>query len=54
MEDTYEKIKMEGLRERDITGVDSFQKDILTQNKFDLLNPKIEPKIASISTTIGL
>jgi|688.fasta_scaffold51183_1 hypothetical protein len=54
MEDTYEKIKMKGLNDRDITGVDNFQRDILSQNKFDLLNPKIEPKMASMSTTLGL
>jgi hypothetical protein len=45
---------MDGLAERDITGVDNFQKDILAQNKFDLMNPKIRPKIASMSTTMGL
>lgn len=45
---------MQGLPERDLTGVDQFQKDILTQNKFDLMNPKINPKIASLSTTMGL
>ena len=54
MEDTYEKVKMKGLHGRDITGVDDFQRDILNQNKFDLLNPKIEPKMASASTTLGL
>lgn len=54
MEDTYEKVKMKGLYDRDITGVDSFQRDILNQNKFDLLDPKIEPKMASMSTTFGL
>ena len=54
MEDTYEKVKMKGLNGRDITGVDDFQRDILNQNKFDLLNPKIEPKMASMSTTLGL
>ena len=45
---------MQGLEDRSITGVDNFQRDILLQNKFDLLNPKIEPKIASLSTTVGL
>jgi hypothetical protein len=54
MEDTYEKIKIKGLYDRDITGVDNFQREILNQNKFDLLNPKIEPKMASMSTTLGL
>lgn len=45
---------MEGLEGRDLAGVDHFQQDILTQNKFDLMNPKINPKVASMSTTMGL
>ncbi len=45
---------MQGLADRDITGVDDFQRDILAQNKFDLMNPKIKPKVASLSTTMGL
>jgi hypothetical protein len=54
MEDNFEKIKMQGLRDRDITGTDDFQRDILNQNRFDLMNPKIQPKVASLSTTMGL
>lgn len=54
MEDKFEKITMEGLADRSITGVNDFQKDILAQNKFDLLNPNIEPKVASLSTSMGL
>jgi len=54
MDDTYERVKMQGLEDRNITNVNTFQRDILTQNKFDLMHPNIEPKIASISTTMGL
>ena len=54
MEDNFEKVKMKGLQERDITGVDDFQRQILEQNQFDLLDPKINPKVASLSTTMGL
>ena len=54
MEDNYEAVKMQGLHDRNITGVDSFQRSILSQNSFDLLDPKIKPKIASLSTTMGL
>lgn len=54
MEDKFQKHKMQGLADRDITGVDDFQRDILAQNKFDLMNPKIKPKVASLSTTMGL
>jgi len=54
MEDNYEAVKMQGLQDRNITGVDSFQRSILSQNSFDLLDPKIKPKIASLSTTMGL
>lgn len=41
MEDNFERIKMEGLADRSITGIDEFQRDILAQNKFDLMNPNI-------------
>jgi len=54
MDDSYERVKMQGLEDRNITNVNTFQRDILTQNKFDLMHPNIEPKIASISTTMGL
>lgn len=54
MEDTFEKVKMAGLKERDITGVDTFQREVLADNRFDLMNPKIEPQVASLSTTMGL
>ena len=45
---------MEGLQDRHLTGVDSLQRDILTHNRFDLLDPRIKPKVASLSTTMGL
>lgn len=54
MEDNFEKVKMKGLQERDITGVDAFQKEILASNSFNIMHPRIEPKIASLSTTMGL
>ena len=54
MEDSYEAVKMQGLQDRNITGVDDFQRSILSQNSFDLLDPKIKPRVASLSTTMGL
>lgn len=54
MDDNFDAVKMKGLHDRDITGVDSFQREILATNKFDLLDPRIKPRVASLSTTMGL
>ena len=45
---------MQGLQDRDISGTDDFQRNILDRNKFDLMNPRIQPQVASLSTTMGL
>ena len=54
MEDKLSGVKISGLEDREVTGADEFQRGILQQNKFDLMHPRISPKVASLSTSLGI
>lgn len=54
MERNYDETAVPGTEDRMYSGLTDFQRKIILESKFDLMNPLIKPKTKSLSSFLGV